>query len=165
MVPHFFFPAALRAAILAMTGAAFLSGAAAVCAAEGTPDWQTNFSQAKSLAAEQKRHVLLDFTGSDWCPWCVKMDKEVFANREFMQFAAKNLVLVKLDFPRSKPQPAPERAQNQDLAKKYQIEGYPTYVLLDPSGNEIRRQVGYLEGGPGEFIRWTGLPKAPSGKN
>ena len=149
--------------ILAVAGSVVLAVPVISRAVEA--NWKTDFSEAKSLAAEQKRYVLLDFTGSDWCPWCVKMDKEVFAHREFADFAAKNLVLVRLDFPRTKPQPGPEKAQNEELAKKFQIEGYPTYVLLDPKGNEVRRQVGYLEGGPGGFIRWTGLLGASDGKN
>jgi thioredoxin-related protein len=163
MVLKTFLSAAIRAAVLALIGIMVLSGAVVSRAVE--TNWKTNFAQAQSLAAEQKHYLLLDFTGSDWCPWCVKMDKEVFAHRAFMDFAAKNLVLVKLDFPRSKPQPAAEKAQNQELAQKFRIEGYPTYVLLDPNGNEVRRQVGYLEGGPSGFIRWTRLQGTSGGKN
>ena len=120
--------------------------------------WQADFAQAKARAAESKRFILLDFTGSDWCPWCVRMDKEVLERPAFADFAAKHLVLVKLDFPRSKPQPAAEKVQNEQLAQKFAIQGYPTYVLLDSTGNEVRRQEGYLPGGPAEFIRWIGLP-------
>ena len=119
--------------------------------------WQTDFAQAKAAAAESKRFILLDFTGSDWCPWCVRMDKEVLERPAFADFAAKHLVLVKLDFPRSKPQPAAEKVQNEQLAQKFAIQGYPTYVLLDSTGNELRRQEGYLPGGPAAFIRWIGL--------
>jgi thioredoxin-related protein len=121
-------------------------------------NWKTDLAQAKAAAAESKRFILLDFTGSDWCPWCIRMDKEVFERPAFADFAAKHLVLVKLDFPRSKPQPAAEKVQNQQLAQKFGIQGYPTYVLLDSTGNEVRRQEGYLPGGPVEFIRWIGLP-------
>ena len=120
--------------------------------------WQTDFAQAKAAAAESKRFILLDFTGSDWCPWCVRMDKEVLERPAFADFAAKHLVLVKLDFPRNKPQPVAEKLQNEQLAQKFAIQGYPTYVLLDSTGNEVRRQEGYLPGGPAEFIRWIGLP-------
>lgn len=123
-------------------------------------NWKTDLGQAQAAAAESKRSVLLDFTGSDWCPWCIRMDKEVFERPAFADFAAKHLVLVKLDFPRSKPQPAAEKLQNQQLAQKFRIQGYPTYVLLDSTGNEVRRQEGYLPGGPVEFIRWIGLASA-----
>jgi thioredoxin-related protein len=125
-------------------------------------NWKTDFTQAKVVAAESKRFILLDFTGSDWCPWCIRMDKEVFGRPAFADFAAKHLVLVKLDFPRSKPQPAAEKVQNEQLAQKFGIQGYPTYVLLDSTGNEVRRQEGYLPGGPVEFIRWIGLPSPAS---
>jgi len=131
-------------------------GAAFAKAAELS--WQTDFAQAAKEAAQQHKYLLLDFTGSDWCPWCIKMDKEVFNQSQFSNFAGKNLILVKLDFPRkTSSQSAAERSQNEGLAKKYNIEGFPTYVLLDPSGKEVRRQVGYLEGGPTAFINWLGL--------
>jgi protein disulfide-isomerase len=117
--------------------------------------WQTDFAAAKSAATQQKKYILLDFTGSDWCPYCIQMDKEVFAKPAFSSFAGQKLILVKLDFPRRTSQSAAEKSQNQQLAKQYGIEGFPTYVLLDPSGKEIRRQVGYLEGGPEAFIGWA----------
>jgi protein disulfide-isomerase len=117
--------------------------------------WQTDFAAAKSAATQQNKYMLLDFTGSDWCPYCIQMDKEVFAKPAFSSFAGQKLILVKLDFPRRASQSPAEKSQNQQLAKQYSIEGFPTYVLLDPSGKEIRRQVGYLEGGPEAFISWA----------
>jgi protein disulfide-isomerase len=117
--------------------------------------WQTDYAAAKSAATQQNKYILLDFTGSDWCPYCIQMDKEVFAKPAFSTFAGDKLILVKLDFPRKANQSAAEKSQNQELAKKYGVEGFPTYVLLDPSGKEVRRQVGYLEGGPEAFISWA----------
>jgi protein disulfide-isomerase len=117
--------------------------------------WQTDYAAAKTAATQQNKYILLDFTGSDWCPYCIQMDKEVFAKPAFSTFASEKLILVKLDFPRKANQSPAEKSQNQELAKKYSIEGFPTYVLLDPSGKEVRRQVGYLEGGPEAFISWT----------
>jgi thioredoxin-related protein len=117
--------------------------------------WQTDYAAAQSAATQQNKYILLDFTGSDWCPYCIKMDKEVFAKPAFSTFADQKLILVKLDFPRKANQSAAEKSQNEELAKKYSIEGFPTYVLLDPSGKEVRRQVGYLEGGPQAFISWA----------
>ena len=117
--------------------------------------WQTDYKQALARAAEEKKQVLLDFTGSDWCPYCVRMDKEVLNQREFKNFAAGNLILVKLDFPRRKQLPPAEAEQNRKLQQKFDIQGFPTYVLLDPSGKELRRQLGYLEGGPSVFIKWA----------
>ena len=117
--------------------------------------WQTDYKQALAQAAQENKRVLLDFTGSDWCPFCVRMDKEVFNQREFKKFAASNLILVKLDFPRRKQLPPAEAEQNRKLQQKFDVEGFPTYVLLDPSGKEVRRQLGYLEGGPSEFVKWA----------
>jgi protein disulfide-isomerase len=136
-------------------GAAFLGLSPVVSVFGESLVWQTDYAAAKSAATQQNRYILLDFTGSDWCPYCIKMDKEVFAKPAFSTFADKKLILVKLDFPRRANQSAAEKSQNQELAKKYGIEGFPTYVLLDPSGKEVRRQVGYLEGGPDAFIGWA----------
>ena len=117
--------------------------------------WQTNYKLALEQAAKEKKKVLLDFTGSDWCPYCVQMDKEVLNQPEFKTFAAENLILVKLDFPRRKQLPAGESEQNHRLGQQFSIEGFPTYILLDPTGKEVRRQVGYLQGGPKAFIGWA----------
>jgi thioredoxin-related protein len=117
--------------------------------------WKTSFTEAAAEASQQNKQILLNFTGSDWCPWCVKMDEEVLNKKQFSEFASKNLVLVKLDFPRHKKLSPDEKAQNVQLAKKYAIQGFPTFVLVDASGKELRRQEGYLEGGPAEFLKWA----------
>jgi protein disulfide-isomerase len=124
-------------------------------AGKGSGIWQTDYQQALAQAAIEKKRVLLDFTGSDWCPYCIQMDKEVLTQPDFRAFAARKLILVKLDFPRKKQMPPAEAEQNQKLQQEFSIEGFPTYVLLDPAGTEMRRQVGYLEGGPKEFIKWA----------
>ena len=124
-------------------------------APEGDILWQTDYKQALAQAAREKKNVLLDFTGSDWCPYCIQMDKEVLNRPEFEKFATDNLILVKIDFPRKKQLPPAESEQNHKLGRQFAIEGYPTYILVDPTGKEVRRQVGYLEGGPKEFIKWA----------
>ncbi|MBV8485990.1 MAG: thioredoxin family protein [Verrucomicrobia bacterium] len=145
----------LRSAFPAIALVLLISAATSLRAAE--LNWQTNFAEASKQAAQEHKYILLDFTGSDWCPWCIKMNKEVFDGSQFSDFAVKNLVLVKVDFPRKTPQSPAEKSQNEDLAKKYSIEGFPTYVLLDPNGKEVRRQVGYLQGGATAFIGWLAL--------
>ncbi len=107
------------------------------------PGWSEDFDAAKAKAAAEKKHVLLDFTGSDWCGYCIKMDKDVFAKPDFQEFGAKNLVLVELDFPRGKSLSAKVKAQNESLERQFRVEGYPTLVLLDPQGKEVKRWVGY----------------------
>lgn len=105
--------------------------------------WMEDFEAAKALAASQKRHMLLDFTGSDWCGWCIKLDKEVFEKPDFKAFSAQKLVLVKLDFPQRKAQDQKIKSQNASLQKNFRAEGFPTIVLLNPSGVEIKRWSGF----------------------
>src|SRR5262249_7208576 len=119
------------------------------------PLWLTNYEQALAQAAKEKKSVLLDFTGSDWCPPCIQMEMEVLSQPEFIEFAKNNLILVQLDFPRRKQLPAEENEQNHKLGRRFAIEGFPTYILVDPAGKEVKRQVGYLEGGPKQFIKWA----------
>ncbi len=114
--------------------------------------WNTDFKKAQAQAQAENKKLLMNFTGSDWCPWCIKMDKDVLDKKEFKDYAAKNLVLVLVDFPNSKHQTKHVQDQNNDLKKKYNADGFPTFVLADKDGNEIGRQVGYLEGGPTAFI-------------
>ena len=105
--------------------------------------WMEDFEAAKALAAAKKRHMLLDFTGSDWCGWCIKLDREVFEKPEFKAFSAQKLILVKLDFPQRKAQDQKTKAQNASLQKKFRAEGFPTIVLLDPAGVELKRWSGF----------------------
>lgn len=113
--------------------------------------WHTDFAAATALAKEKKRNAFLFFTGSDWCGWCMRLDREILRMPEFTDFAADNLVLVKLDFPRRTRLPADEAAQNQKLAQQYGVRGYPTVIMIDPEGNVVG-ELGYEEGGPGPFI-------------
>ena len=113
--------------------------------------WLTNYAAAQQEAKSQHKLLLMDFTGSDWCGWCIMLDKEVFSKPEFKEYASKNLVLLELDFPRRKEMPAETTAQNQRLAMQYQIQGFPTIVVLDGNGKEVA-QLGYMRGGPAAFI-------------
>ncbi len=113
--------------------------------------WTTNYQAALSQAQETKGRVFLFFTGSDWCGWCVRLDREVLSTPEFRTYAKAKLVLVKLDFPRGAPQTASLKAQNEQLAQKYQVGGFPTVIILDSKGKQIGR-TGYQKGGPGPFI-------------
>ena len=131
---------------------ALLLAASTVFAADG---WQTNYKTALEQAAKENKSVLLDFTGSDWCGWCIKLTKETFSQPEFKAFAKKNLILVELDFPNGKTQPAEERVQNTELQLKFGVQGFPTLVLLNSQGKESARNVGYLAGGPQAFIAWV----------
>ncbi|QSR88289.1 thioredoxin family protein [Methylacidiphilum caldifontis] len=113
--------------------------------------WLTNYTQALAEAKKENKMVLMNFTGSDWCPWCQKLDKEVFSTSEFKNYAQKNLVLLEVDFPQHKTQPAELKKQNEDLANQYNVDSFPTLVLLSPQGEEIS-SFGYMPGGPQPFI-------------
>jgi thioredoxin-related protein len=128
------------------------------CSLEQAADdagWQTDYKTALEQAAKQNKYVLLDFTGSDWCGWCIQLSKDTFSKPAFKEYADKNLILVELDFPNNKMQSDLLIKQNQELQQKYQVEGFPTLILLDPKGREVARNVGYLQGGPQGFINWV----------
>ncbi|GDX10016.1 hypothetical protein LBMAG57_17880 [Verrucomicrobiota bacterium] len=93
--------------------------------------WITDLPKALEQAKTEKKLVLLDFTGSDWCPPCKNLHAKVLTSEEFSKFAKDSLVLVELDFPKAKPQTAELKAANQELSKKYGIRGYPTIIVLD----------------------------------
>ena len=105
--------------------------------------WITDVPKAMEQAKSQKKLVLLDFTGSDWCPPCKALHKNVLTSEEFSKFAKDNLVLVDLDFPKAKPQSDELKAANKELSKKYGIKGFPTIIVLDADGKELFRKVGY----------------------
>jgi len=113
--------------------------------------WTDDFEAAKATAKAQNRFMLLDFTGSDWCGWCIKLDKEVFSKSEFKKYAAEKLVCVELDYPmKSKPSKKVQK-QNEELKNQFAIRGYPTIILLDPNGEKIG-QTGYKAGGPEAYV-------------
>jgi thiol:disulfide interchange protein len=115
-------------------------------------NWQTDLPKALTQAKAEKKLVLLDFTGSDWCIWCKKLDADTLTQPDFATYAQTNLVLVVVDFPNSKPQAADLKAANAALGKQYSVEGFPTLVALKPDGTVAWRTDGYLEGGPKALI-------------
>jgi len=115
-------------------------------------NWLTDLPKAQATAKTENKQVLLDFTGSDWCGWCIKFNKEVLSTPEFAEYAAKHLVLVEVDFPRKKEQSGELKKANKALGSKYKVDGYPTFVVLNKEGKEIGRQEGYAAGGPKAFI-------------
>lgn len=114
-------------------------------------EWLADYSQALAQAKAQKKPLLIDFTGSDWCGWCMKLDREVFATADFKAYAAKNLVLVRADFPKRHALPAAQRAHNEKLASRFHVNAFPTVVVLRPDGKKAG-ELGYRPGGPKPFI-------------
>src|SRR5207302_1177831 len=106
---------------------------------------------AQASAKAQNKMVLINFTGSDWCGWCIRLRNEVFSKPAFDAFAQDNLVLVEADFPREKAQTVELRQANAALAEQFQIRGYPTIVLLNSEGKKLGA-LGYAPGGPQAFI-------------
>ena len=116
-------------------------------------NWLTDLPKAQVQAKAENKLLLLDFTGSDWCVWCVKLDTDTFSKPEFADYAKKNLVLVELDYPNKKPQSDDLKKANAALAAKYNPEGiFPTLIAMKPDGTVIWKQEGYLEGGPKAMI-------------
>lgn len=113
--------------------------------------WIDNWEFALASAAELERPLLINFTGSDWCPWCFRLRDEVFVQKEFIDYAKENFVLVVLDFPRSIKQSEELKAQNLSLQNKYGVKGYPTILLVDADGKEIAR-TGYMPGGAKKYV-------------
>ena len=105
--------------------------------------WLTDLAKAQAKAKAEKKMVLMDFTGSDWCPPCKALHKNVLTAKEFVQFAGKNLVLVELDFPNGKPQSEELKKANKALSEKFKIEGFPTVIVLDSEGKQLSKDVGY----------------------
>ena len=114
--------------------------------------WLTDLPKALDQAKTEHKLVLADFTGSDWCGWCMKLDKDTFSQPEFAEYAKKNLVLLQLDYPTKKPQSDDLKAANKALAKKYNIQGFPTLIAFKPDGTVAWQKDGYLEGGPQALI-------------
>lgn len=109
-------------------------------------NWQTDLPTALAQAKAENKLVFMDFTGSDWCPACIAFHKEATASPEFAAYAKTNLVLMEVDFPNHKPQSAALKAANAALQKKYDIKGFPTLILLNADGKELKRQLGYDSG-------------------
>ncbi|MCB5259891.1 MAG: thioredoxin family protein [Candidatus Cloacimonetes bacterium] len=114
--------------------------------------WIDNWELAISYARQSGKKVLVNFTGSDWCGWCVRLSSEVFTQDAFKEYAQENLILLKLDFPRNIDQSSELKKQNQYLQRQFGIQGYPTILLVDEEGKEIAR-TGYQPGGAQNYVK------------
>jgi len=114
--------------------------------------WLNDYKKAQEEAKASNKFLLLDFTGSDWCGWCKKFDKEILSQSQFKDYARENLVLVELDFPRARLQSPELKRQNQELANQYQVQGFPTIVVLNGDGQKLWEYDGYFPDGPAAFI-------------
>jgi protein disulfide-isomerase len=125
---------------------------AIAASAQADTNWQTDYKKAQEEAKSSHKLLLLDFTGSDWCGYCIRFKREILSKPQFKEYANKNLVLMEVDFPRGKEQTVALRRQNQELAEHYEIQGFPTLIVLNGDGREIWRYGGYFPDGAEAFI-------------
>lgn len=121
--------------------------------------WHTDMSKAVELSMQEEKPVLLFFTGSDWCGWCIRLQKEVFKTEEFVKWANENVVLVELDFPKRTPQDEAIKMQNYQLQQLLQVKGYPTVWIVNPEKTADDKvnlnalgNTGYVAGGPEKWL-------------
>lgn len=115
--------------------------------------WMADFDLAAARAKAEGKDLLVDFTGSDWCTWCIRLDEEVFDHAAFLDPVSKDYVLLKLDFPRGEEakQQVPNEERNSELATKYGITGFPSILLMKADGTAYA-QLGYAAGGPEPYV-------------
>jgi len=123
--------------------------------------WETNVNKAMEVSAKTKKPLLLFFTGSDWCGWCIRLQKEVLKTPEFAKWAKENVVLVELDFPRRSDQTAEIKKQNSELQQAFGIQGFPTVVIAKATKKDGKvnfeglGSTGYVAGGPAAWLAVT----------
>jgi protein disulfide-isomerase len=134
--------------LIAMMSMVFL----AATSLAGESAWLQDYEAAKKQAKEGNKPILINFTGTDWCGWCIKIEKEVFSKEEFLKYAKENLILMEVDFPQKKKQTKEVIAQNEVLDKEFKIEGYPTIFLIDAEGKKLSEDIGYRKGGAQAYV-------------
>ena len=113
--------------------------------------WMTDFQKAQKQAKKEGKYLLLDFSGSDWCGWCKRLEREVFGTPEFKEYVVQHFVPVLVDFPKKKQQPKAEQQANRKLMDKYGVEGFPTIAILTADGDVVE-MTGYEPGGSTNYI-------------
>ncbi len=114
--------------------------------------WMNDFEAAKAKAKKEGKDLLIDFTGSDWCGWCIKLNKEVFEQEVFKKEAPLRFILVELDFPRKKELSETLKKQNASLRDRYSVEGFPTVMICDADGRPYAK-TGYRSGKPEDYLQ------------
>lgn len=127
--------------------------------AQETVKWHTDMNEAVKVSKKSKKPLFLFFTGSDWCGWCKRLQKEVLMTPEFAEWAKKNVVLVELDFPRKGEQSAEVKQQNAQLVQMFGVKGYPTiWITQAKKGKDDKinftplGSTGYVAGGPSKWL-------------
>lgn len=129
--------------------------------------WQTDINKAMEISKKSKKPLLLFFTGSDWCGWCIRLQKEVLKTPEFAKWAKDNVVLVELDFPRRTPQQPEIQKQNMELQQALGVRGYPTVWFVNATKKDGKINLeqlgstGYVAGGPTPWLEGANKILAP----
>jgi len=114
-------------------------------------EWITDYDLAVKYAQNSGLPIMINFTGSDWCGWCIKLKEEVFSQKEFKDYAKENLILLEIDFPRNKEQTLEMKQKNAQIRDRFGVRGYPTIVFMDKYQKEINR-TGYQYGGAVAYV-------------
>jgi protein disulfide-isomerase len=117
----------------------------------GAVQWETDYEAGLEKAKQENRFVMINFSGSDWCGWCIRLDREVFSKRDFETYADERLVCVLVDSPRKRELPNDLRSQNEALNREYGVRGFPTVILLNPDGRVVAK-TGYQDGGAEAYV-------------
>jgi thioredoxin-related protein len=137
----------------------FISLSAITVKAQEDMTWHTDMAKASELSMKEKKPLMLFFTGSDWCGWCIRLQKEVFKKEEFIKWAKENVILVELDFPKKTAQEEAIKQQNYQMQQIFQVKGYPTVWLVNPEKTAEGKinlsalgSTGYVAGGPEKWL-------------
>ena len=164
------FRASVTNALFAMCACACMAASAAKLSKSVPSGWGEDFAAAQKAAAAGDKYILIAFSGSDWCGWCVKMDKDIYSDKKFVRAAKKSFELVMIDSPHNTSILSPlAKNQNPGLLEKFRIRGFPCTILVHPDGTEAKRFGGYQRGGPEAFLEAlkaaaaeAGAPKKPA---
>ena len=118
---------------------------------EHSANWLTDYLEVRAKSKEEGKPILMDFTGSDWCGWCIALKKEVFSKPAFINYANAHLILMTVDFPKIKKQEESLIEQNNELLDAYGVNSFPTIILVDAQG-KVLGETGYRRGGPELYV-------------
>jgi protein disulfide-isomerase len=120
--------------------------------------WYTDVKEAITVSNKENKPMLMFFTGSDWCGWCIRLQNEVLKTPEFTKWASQNVILVELDYPTKTQQTAEIKAQNNELQQAFGIQGFPTIYFTSAESKDGKvnfkglGKTGYVAGGPSAWL-------------